>query len=101
MQGSQRAFMTAVHRLEHVEGLGAAAFTDEDAIGPHAQGVADKIAHADGMVAVGIGRTCFQRHDMALLQPQFGASSMVTMRSRLGMKPERQFSSVVLPEPVP
>ena len=42
-----RAFVTGVHGLQHVERLGAAALTDDDAVGPHTQGVLDQVADAD------------------------------------------------------
>jgi len=38
---------------------------------------------------------------MLLVELQLAASSMVTMRSSTGMKPESTFKNVVLPVPVP
>ena len=35
--------VAGVHRLEHVQGLGAAYFADDDAVGPHAQAVANQV----------------------------------------------------------
>ena len=40
----QRAVVTGVHRLEHVESFAAAALTDDDAVRPHAQRVDDQVS---------------------------------------------------------
>ena len=40
----QRAVVAGVHRLQHVQRLGAAALADDDPVGPHAQGVAHQVA---------------------------------------------------------
>ena len=42
----QRALVARVHRLEHVERLGAADLADDDAVGPHAQCVPHEVADA-------------------------------------------------------
>ena len=47
MDRGQRALVAGVHRLEHVQGLGAADLADDDAVGTHAQGVPDELADAD------------------------------------------------------
>ena len=47
MNRRQRALVTGVHRLEHVERLGSANLADDDPVGPHAEGVADELADAD------------------------------------------------------
>src|SRR5579875_2371450 len=40
VDGGERAVVTRVHRLQHVERLGAAHLADDDPVGPHAQRVA-------------------------------------------------------------
>ena len=47
VQRRQRAVVARVHRLQHVERLGAADLADDDAVGPHAQRVADEVADRD------------------------------------------------------
>ena len=42
----ERALVAGVHGLEHVERLGAADLAHDDAVGPHAQRVADELADA-------------------------------------------------------
>ncbi len=64
--------MAGIHRLQQVEGFGAAHFADDDAFRPHAQAVAHQIAHRDLALAFEIGRPRFQPHHMRLLQLQFG-----------------------------
>ena len=63
--------MAGVHRLEHVEGFGAANLAYDDAIWAHTEGIADKLSLSDLADTFNIGRTGFQLHDMRLLQPQF------------------------------
>jgi hypothetical protein len=46
VDGRQRAVVAGVHGLEHVQGLGPADLADDDAVGPHAQRVADEVADA-------------------------------------------------------
>ena len=46
VDGRQRPVVAGVHRLEHVERLGAADLADDDPVGPHAKGVADEVADA-------------------------------------------------------
>ena len=41
--GRQRALVAGVHGLQHVEGLAAADLADDDAVGSHAQRVADEL----------------------------------------------------------
>ena len=64
--------MAGVHRLQHVEGLGAADLADDDAVGPHAQRVAHQVALGDLAAAFQAGGPGFQPHHMRLLQLQFG-----------------------------
>ena len=64
--------VAGVHGLEHVQGLGATALTDDDAVGPHTQGVADEVADADLAAALGVGRPGLQRDDVGSLDLEFG-----------------------------
>ncbi len=57
-----------VHRLEHVQGLGAADLTDDDAIGAHAQGVAHEIANGDLALAFDVGRARLEADHVLLAQ---------------------------------
>ena len=68
----QRAVVTGVHGLQHVERFGAAALADDDAVGAHAQGVADKVADADLAGAFDVGRPRLQPHDVRLIEQQLG-----------------------------
>ena len=52
----QRAFVARVHRLEHVERLGAANLADDDPVGAHAQGVPDELADLDLAAAFDVRR---------------------------------------------
>ena len=47
VDGGQRSLVARVHRLHHVEGLGAADLADDDAVGTHAERVADEVALRD------------------------------------------------------
>ena len=64
--------MAGVHGLEHVERLGAANLADDDAVGAHAQGVADELANLDLAAAFDVRRPRLERHDMVLLQLKLG-----------------------------
>ena len=66
-----RAFMTGVHRLQHVEGFLAAALAEDDAVGPHAQRVLDEFALTDFAFALDVRRPRLHAADMRLLQLQF------------------------------
>ncbi len=72
MDRRQRALVARVHRLEHVDGLGAADLTDDDPVGPHAQGVADEIPDLYLSFALDVRRACFQGNHMLLLELQLG-----------------------------
>ena len=45
--GAERAVVAGVHRLQHVQRLGAAHLADDDPVGSHAQRVADQFADRD------------------------------------------------------
>ena len=98
----QRAVVARVHRLEHVQRLGAADLADDDAVGPHAQA---RCARGRGSVtspspSMLRGRDS-SRSTWRWLSCSSAASSIVTMRSSSGIAVDSALSSVVLPEPVP
>ena len=62
--------MARVHRLQHVECLGAAHLAQDDAVGPHAQRVAHQRALRDFALVLDIRWARFQAHDVRLAQLQ-------------------------------
>ncbi len=72
VDGGERAVVTRVHGLQHVQRLAAAALADDDAIGAHAQCVFHQIADADLAASFDVGRTRFHAHDVVLIEIEFG-----------------------------
>ena len=72
VDGGHRAFVAGVHRLEHVQRLGAAALADDDAVRPHAQAVLHQVALRDLALAFDVRRARLQAHDVRLLELQLG-----------------------------
>ena len=68
----QRAVVARVHRLQHVEGLAAAALADDDAVGPHAQRVLDQVALQDLALALDVRRTRLEADPVLVLDLQLG-----------------------------
>lgn len=68
----QRTVMARVHGLQHVERLARADLADDDAVGAHAQGIAHEVADGDSALALEVGRSRLERHDVLLLQAQLG-----------------------------
>ena len=68
----QRALVARVHRLEHVERLGAADLADDDPVGAHAQGVADELANPDLALALDVRRARLERDHVLLLELELG-----------------------------
>ena len=97
----ERAVVAGVHRLEHVERLGAADLADDDPVGPHAQRVAHQVADRDLALALDVRRARLQPDHVLLVSCSSAASSIVTMRSSSGIAADSALRSVVLPEPVP
>ena len=64
----ERAVVARVHRLEHVERLGAATLADDDPVGPHAERIANEVADAYLALALDVRRARLQRHDVSLLE---------------------------------
>ena len=71
MNRRQAAIVAGVHGLQHVDGFAAANFADHDAIGTHAQSVANQIALRHFASTFDIGRPSFQADHVRLLQLQF------------------------------
>ena len=69
---SQRAIVTCVHGLQHVERFFATNFADDDAVGTHTQTVDDQLPLHDRALAFDVRGTAFQSHHVTLLQLQFG-----------------------------
>ena len=72
MDGRHAAVMAGVHRLQHVERLGASRFADDDPVGTHAKSVAHEVARGDLALAFQAGRARLQTHDVGLLQLKLG-----------------------------
>ena len=72
VNGGERAVVTGIHGLKHVQRFFAADFADDDAVGPHTEGVDDQIANLDGAVAFDVGGPRFHARHVRLAQPQFG-----------------------------
>ncbi len=72
VDGGQRAVVAGVHGLQHVQGFFRANFADDDAVGPHTEGVDDQLPDVDRADAFHVGRARFHARHVRLLQPQFG-----------------------------
>ena len=68
----QRSVVAGVHRLEHVERLGAANLADDDPVGPHPECVANEVANAHLALAFHVRRARLERDDVPLEQPELG-----------------------------
>jgi len=69
VDGRHAAVVAGVHRLEHVERLGTAALADDDAIGPHSQGVPDQVAGGHLALSLDVCRSRLHPHHVWLLEP--------------------------------
>ena len=63
-----RAVVAGVHRLEHVEGLAAAALADDDAVGTHPEAVLDEVADRDLAGALDVRRTGLHAEHVPLVE---------------------------------
>ena len=70
VQRRDRSLVAGVHRLQHVEALGAADLADDDAVGPHAKRVAHEVADRDLAATLDVRRARLESHDVLLLQLQ-------------------------------
>ena len=64
--------MAGVHRLKHVQGLGATDLADHDPVGPHAQRVPDQVADRDLSLALDVRRPGLQADAVRLLELELG-----------------------------
>ena len=72
VHGRERALVARVHRLEHVERLGAANLADDDPVGPHAERVADEIADRDLALALDVLRPRLEPEHVPLVELELG-----------------------------
>ena len=72
VDGADRAVVAGVHRLEHVERGGVADLADDDAVGPHAQGVLHQVADVDRALALDVRRAGLQPQHVVLVQLELG-----------------------------
>ena len=70
--GGHRAVVAGVHGLEHVQRLAGTALPDDDAVGPHAQRVADELADRDRALALDVRRARLERHHVLLAELELG-----------------------------
>ena len=101
MDRGERAVVAGVHGLEHVQRLGAADLADDDAVGPHAQGVANQVADGDLALSLDVGRPGLEPDHVLLVELQLdgildGDDALVA-----GTNDDSTLSIVVLPVPVP
>ncbi|MNS95310.1 hypothetical protein D3C72_1295640 [compost metagenome] len=72
MDGGHRSVMAGVHRLQHLQHLGATHLADHDAVGAHAQAVAHQVADADRPLALGATDAALQAHHMRVVERELG-----------------------------
>ena len=72
VHGGDRAVVAGVHRLQHVEGRAVADLADDDAVGPHPQGVAHEVADGDLAPALDVGRSALESEHVLLVELQLG-----------------------------
>src|SRR5437870_4351475 len=68
VQGRQRAVMTGVHGLQHVDRLWTPDLADDDAIRPHAQRVDQELALRHLPLTLDVGAACLEAYHMRLPQ---------------------------------
>ena len=72
VDGADRAVVAGVHRLEHVERRGVADLADDDAVGAHAQRVADQVADLDLALALDVRRAGLEPQHVLLVELELG-----------------------------
>src|SRR6185503_12504150 len=70
VDGGERAVVTGVHGLQHVERFLASNLADDDAVGTHTEGIDYQIANTDGAVAFDVGGPSFHARHVRLSEPQ-------------------------------
>src|SRR5690606_24896742 len=71
VQRRQRAVVTGIHCLKHVQRFTRTALPDDDAVRTHTQAVDYQVLNRDLPFAFNVGRAAFQRDDVFLPQLQF------------------------------
>jgi len=67
MDGRHRTVVSRVHRLQHIERLGATHLADDNPVGTHTQRVYDQLALVDRPFALEVWRPALESDDMLLL----------------------------------
>ena len=73
VDGRHRAVVAGVHRLQHVERLGAADLADQDSVRSHSQAVAKQLANRQLAFALDVGRTVLERDHVRVVDLQLGS----------------------------
>ena len=72
MDSSQRAIVTCIHCLQHVERFFSTHFTDDDPVGTHTERIDHELSLTDGTLSFDVGRSRFQANDMVLVKLELG-----------------------------
>lgn len=72
MDSGQRAIVTGIHRLQHVQGFSTTTLANDDPIRTHTQAVLDQVTNGHGSLALNIWRPSFKSDGVGLSQSQFG-----------------------------
>lgn len=64
VSGGERAVMSGVHRLQHIQSLCAAHLSDDDPVRVHAETCADQVRYGDGALALCVGTSRLQTHQI-------------------------------------
>jgi hypothetical protein len=70
VRGGERAVVTRVHRLEHVQRLATANLADDDPVGPHPERVADQIPNRHLPAPFDVGGAGLQRDHMRSVEAE-------------------------------
>ena len=72
MNSRERAVVSGIHGLQHVEGFAAAHLAQYDPIRAHTKRVDDQVALTNGAFALDVGGTTLHTGNVLLLELQFG-----------------------------
>ena len=72
VDGRHRPVVAGVHRLQHVQGLGAADLAHQDAVGPHAEAVAQQLPDRELALALDVRRAVLEGDDVRVVDLQLG-----------------------------
>ena len=86
MDGSQRAIVTGVHCLQHIERFATAYLADNDTFRSHSQAVPHQVARGYFAFRFDVGRPCFQAYNVTLSELQlsrvFNCNDALGFRNR-------------------